>query len=879
MRPSTLWRCGESAIILDARPVAPLQEFALSAPTPDRLEADLADRYTVIRELGHGGMATVYLARDLAHEREVALKVLLPDLASVLGPERFKREIDVASALQHPNILGIFDSGTAGGTLFYTMPYVEGESLRAKLDRERQLSVHDAIRIARDVASALDLAHTKGIVHRDIKPENILIDKSGQVMVADFGIARALDTAGDERLTKTGLTLGTPTYMSPEQATAERHIDGRSDIYALGCVLYEMLAGTAPFTGPNAQAITARHLIDPVPSIITIRRTVPEHVEQSIQVAMSKSPADRFATAAEFGTALGDPSGDSLSRYTASIPVQGNQRTGARTGARPAARRKSRLAVFALIPVLLIGGGLAAWQFGFGSESAGAGAAAVRGYDRVAIMYFDDKSGGDLQFLADGLTEAVIQEMGRVEGIEVLSENAVEPFRGSMAPDTVRRALETGLVLTGSLEPKGDSLIAVTLAMVADDPNVAKREPLTFDVPKGDLLAARRDVTQRAANLLLPIMGQSRSFAESRTETRSGKAWELVQQASYARKGASAQLAAGDRDAAQTRLATADSLLQLAEAADPNWAEPIALRARVTADRARGTDRTTRTRLFEEGLAHADRAIEIDTTNSHAYEIRGILLYQLSNLEPNSTQSQRLFNRAEQDLKAATRIDPRNANAWFVLSLVHAAKSDYFNTAAAASNAYEADKYLERAPLILWQLFATSYSMESHPTAKRYCDEGSKRFPDNPRFVECQLWIMTTPADSADPARARRLISRLEEITPAGEWEYAKREAQIMLAAVTVRAAKNSPAQLDSARKLLLAARGNPAVDPLGILLTREAFVRAMMGDKDSAIALLQRHLYANPSARADFGRDNDWWWRELKSDPRFIDLTRSGGS
>ena len=843
----------------------------MSVSHPDRLQQDLADRYTIVRELGKGGMATVYLARDLAHERDIAIKVLLPDLASVLGPERFKREIDVASALQHPNILGIFDSGEAAGTLYFTMPFVEGESLRAKLDRERQLGVHEAVRIAADVASALDLAHKQGIVHRDVKPENILLDQSGKVMVADFGIARAINTAGDERLTKTGLTLGTPTYMSPEQATAERDIDGRSDIYALGCVLYEMLAGTPPFTGPNAQSVTARHLIDDVPSIVTVRRTVPLHVEQTIQVAMAKAPADRFATAAEFGTSLGDTSGNSLSRYTASIPVTGDRRGLRRS--RPQSRKK--MAMWAGIPGLLLAGGVVAWQMGLVGTAEGGAAAAVRGLDRVAVMYFDDESGGELQFLADGLTESVIQELSRIEGVDIVSANGVLPFRGSTAPDTVARELGAGLVLTGDIASKGDSLL-VTLRLVNADPNASKSDSVRIAVPSGDLLAARNRVKERATLLILPRLGENMKFAESRSETRSANAWALVQRAAYERKSAVARYNAGDREASLARLQVADSLLQQAEAADPGWAEPVAQRARIAADRARRTDRETMTSRWEEGVALADRALAIDTAHSGAFEIRGTLRYQLSNFESDPAAADRLFTGAEQDLTAATTFDPRNAYAWFVLSLVHAAQSDYIASALAAQRAYDADKYLERAPQILWQLFATSYSMEQHATAKKYCDEGTKRFPANPQFVECQLWTMTTRADSADPARARQLIVELEKLKPAADWEYARRESQMLLAAVMVRAAARQPALLDSARALLLAARGDPTVDPARTLLTREAFVRTLMGDKDTAIELLQRYLLENPSAREEFGRENDWWWRGLQDDPRFLRLTGS---
>src|SRR4051812_6713858 len=267
------------------------------------LAAALADRYRVERELGRGGMATVYLAHDLRHDRPVALKVLRPELAASLGPERFLQEIRIAARLRHPHILPVHDSGETASRLWYTMPYVEGESLRQLLARERQVPVDRAVRIATQVLGALDYAHAHGVIHRDIKPENILLD-SGQAVVADFGVARAISAAGEARLTETGLALGTPAYMSPEQATASRDLDGRSDLYALGCVLYEMLAGQPPFVGATAQQLLARHAIDPVPPLRTVRDTVPAGVEQSVTRALAKVPADRFATAAEFAQAL-----------------------------------------------------------------------------------------------------------------------------------------------------------------------------------------------------------------------------------------------------------------------------------------------------------------------------------------------------------------------------------------------------------------------------------------------------------------------------------------------------------------------------------------------------------------------------------------------
>ncbi|HOX21034.1 MAG TPA: protein kinase [Gemmatimonadales bacterium] len=288
-----------------------------------RLSAALADKYRIERELGAGGMATVYLAQDLKHDRKVALKVLRPELAAVIGAERFLSEIKTTANLQHPHILPLFDSGEADSFLFYVMPYVEGETVRDRISREKQLPVTDAVRITSEVAAALDYAHRHGVIHRDIKPENILLH-DGSALVADFGIALAASKAGGTRMTETGMSLGTPHYMSPEQAMGDREISARSDVYALGCVAYEMLVGEPPFTGPTAQAIIARVMTEEPRTLTLQRKTIPPGVEAAVFTALEKLPADRFATAAEFAAALANPS--TTTARTSMQPVAVHQR-------------------------------------------------------------------------------------------------------------------------------------------------------------------------------------------------------------------------------------------------------------------------------------------------------------------------------------------------------------------------------------------------------------------------------------------------------------------------------------------------------------------------------------------------------------------------
>ncbi len=315
-----------------------------------RLSAALAERYRVDRELGAGGMATVYLAHDLKHDRDVAIKVLHPDLGAALGGERFLSEIRTTARLQHPHILPLLDSGEADGLLYYVMPLVTGETLRTRLERERQLPIADAVRIAREVASALDYAHRQNVIHRDIKPENILLH-DGSALVADFGIALAVQTAGGQRMTQTGLSLGTPSYMSPEQAMGERTIDARSDIYALGAVTYEMLAGDAPFTGSSVQAIVAKVLSEKPTSLRTLRDTVPMQVEHAVFTALAKLPADRFESAKTFADALINTG------FQPPLGVTGHSASSGRT-----AGRNGWKAVASLLALTSVGAaGFAAW--------------------------------------------------------------------------------------------------------------------------------------------------------------------------------------------------------------------------------------------------------------------------------------------------------------------------------------------------------------------------------------------------------------------------------------------------------------------------------------------------------------------------------------
>ncbi|MGD8727714.1 MAG: protein kinase, partial [Gemmatimonadales bacterium] len=360
----------------------------------DRLRAALADRYTVERELGRGGMATVYLARDLKHGRPVAVKVLLPELTAALGGERFLQEIRVTASLQHPHILALYDSGEADGLLYYVMPFVDGESLRDRLRSERQLPVEEALRVTQQVASALGFAHRHDVIHRDIKPENILLHE-GVAMVADFGIALAVKAAGGERLTETGLSIGTPEYMSPEQVAGDRAIDARSDVYASACVLYEMLAGQPPFTAATGQAVLARHVTDPVPAITTVRPGLSRAIAAAITKALAKAPADRFESAEAFAEALflKEPEADQDIKSIVVLPFEN------------------------LSP------------------------------------------DPDNAFFADGLTEEVIADLSKIRALTVISRTSAMMYKGAnKSAPAIAEELNVRYVLEGSVRRAGPNL-------------------------------------------------------------------------------------------------------------------------------------------------------------------------------------------------------------------------------------------------------------------------------------------------------------------------------------------------------------------------------------------------------------------------------------
>jgi serine/threonine-protein kinase len=456
---------------------------------PSRLLASIGDRYRVERELGRGGMATVYLARDLRHDRPVALKVIHPELGAVLG-ERFHREIRLAASLGHPHILTVHDSGEADGLLWYTMPVVDGESLRQRLKREGPLPLEEAVRIGRSVAEALDFAHSRGVVHRDIKPENILLF-GNEPMVADFGIALAIDAADQERLTLTGLSLGTPAYMSPEQALGDTRVDRRSDIYSLGCVVYEMLAGEPPYTGPTPQAIVAKRLTGPPPPLRVVR-DVPEALEQAIHTALARNPADRFATGQDFAQALvqaAAPRGTTAPRLDA-------------TAARGRSRRWPALAALLAVAVGAPLGWMALQRF--------RGTAALSA-SQLAVLPFAVPAAGPFGYLAEGMVDLLSRNLNgvgmqaTVDPGRVMSAIGGGEKRGVQNAERgheIARRLGAGRYILGSVHAAGGHL-RIQAQLYQEGAGAGRVEPIAQASAEGDSTALFQLVDQLSAQLLV----------------------------------------------------------------------------------------------------------------------------------------------------------------------------------------------------------------------------------------------------------------------------------------------------------------------------------------------------------------------------------------
>ena len=607
----------------------------------DCLKGALAERYAIEREIGRGGMATVYLAEDLKHRRKVAVKVLDPELARALGAERFLREVEITAQLNHPHVLPLYDSGmTVEGVqgrseavgddqgdvtapdrpqrpstalLYYVMPYVEGETLRERMTREGQLPLDDALEIAREVAAALSYAHSQGVIHRDIKPENVLLS-AGEAVVADFGIAKAITEAGGGALTETGISIGTPVYMSPEQASGGEKLDGRSDVYSLACVLYEMLAGEPPYTGPTAQVIVAKKLSEAVPRVSVVRELVPVSVEAVLQRALAKAPADRFPTAQAFAEAL------STGAVMPRAPLR---------GWRKAAALAATLAVLAL---------------------AAKGLSSIlteTGIDKLAVLPLTDLTGDPGQaYLADGVHEALIAELGQL-GLSVTARATMAQFRGTDKPiSQIARELGADAVIEGSLYRQGDSLQIATRLY---DKEERELWTASYDGALSDVVSLYRRFARAIANEIGVHLNPTNEARLSETRTVSPEVYEAYLRGMHV------------LNRSPTEEGLDSAIVYFEQAVDQNPADPLAYAGLALAYTTIGHGVNPPDDVWPRARAAAGRAIRLDSTLAEGWAALATI----------KTYTDSDWEGAEQAFRRANELNPSLAMnhyhyAWYL---------------------------------------------------------------------------------------------------------------------------------------------------------------------------------------------------------------------
>ena len=672
--------------------------------TLERLAAALADRYRLDRELGQGGMATVYLAHDLKHDRQVAVKVLKPELAAVLGAERFLAEIKVTANLQHPNLLPLFDSGQADGFLYYVMPYVEGQTLRARLERERQLPVDETVRLVTLIASALEYAHARGVIHRDLKPENILL-QSGQPVVADFGIALAVAQAGGARVTETGLSLGTPHYMSPEQAAGARDLDARSDQYALAAVTYEMLSGEPPHSGPTAQAIIARLMTEQVRSLRLTRPGVPVAVDLAVARGLAKTPADRFDTVAAFAAALGQPDPG---------PVRSGRRT----------------SPWLLLPAAALA--IALVVYGLTRMRSGRGAAGDGPSDNlrvVAVLPFRNISHDTAQqYFSAGMTEEIATQLSRVAALRVLSRAATAQY--DSAGDKLQRMsreLGVGSVVDGSVRLAGDRVrIAVELTNVRTGQSLWAEQ---YDRQLSDLFAVQDDVAHKVTAALQATLTAAEAKRVAHAPTSNMAAYQL-----YLRAVDLSPTRRGD-NLARARL------LERAIGMDSTFAAAFAQLARNHMFRSVAGERT----YTDSGFVAARKAIALDPELADGWFALGDLQSVVLKLSD-----------ARRSYLKALELNPSHGGAMADLANVYVALGRFDEALDWGLRDQQVDPNGVHVP---YHISLALMPLDDDSATAAFLRSAERRMPAEPRVQGMLAWLeLRRGSDRAALERARRLV-------------------------------------------------------------------------------------------------------------------------
>jgi len=798
----------------------------------DKLRAALAGHYEIDREVGRGGMASVFLAHDVKHGRRVAIKVLHPELAAAVGPARFLREIETAAKLTHPHILSLHDSGERGGVLYYVMPFVEGESLRDRLTRERQLPLDDAVRIASDVADALGYAHEHGVVHRDIKPENILL--SGRhAIVADFGIARAVQRASGDTLTATGVTLGTPQYMSPEQASAEHDVDGRSDIYALGCVLYEMLSGEPPFGGPTLQSVVAKHMTAEVPSLRTLRPTAPARLERVVTRMLAKSPADRYQDAASM---LREFEGTKETAFDAAAERAPEHAILAGVTDASNASEPRRLRVPLWIPLVALVAAVGAFAIWHATNRADTRAppqplgASLRS---LAVLPFDDVGGTvESSYFADGITEEIIDAIGRVPGLRVISRTSAFAFKEKRGL-TIRQiadSLKVGAILEGSVRRDGNRLrVIARLIDVAADSQLIARD---FNRELLDVFAVQNEIARDIAGTLRGHLTSVDSALAHASTTRDVQAYDLYLQG---------RALWNQRTPATLR--TAVDLFEQAIARDSGFiaayvglSDAVILTGLIGDVEPREAGRRA--------LTSADHALELDSLNGGAHAAKGHVLFEVY----------REKRRGEAHLRRALALDSSYNAARLYLGILRHDAGDFQDGIALLRDALDRDPLSPPLQAHLGRIFMSAGMMDSATAHLRIATEL------NPRWSLPHAWL------------GHALLTKRMTSEALNELRRAASLGSAVDSAILAHGLAVSGNRVE-ARAILTSLEQRPRM--LNNLHAAMALAYAGLDERDQAFRWLDRHI--------DPGIGNITYLRlpgmsPLRTDPRFAEVRRKLG-
>ncbi len=834
--------------------------------------------YAIDGVLGSGGMAVVYRARDLRRPREVAIKVLRSDVAKLIGAERFLREIAVTSAFTHPHILPLLDSGETVDRLgrscpYYVMPLIAGDSLEDRLLQERRLPIRDAVRLTREILEAIRYAHEHHVIHRDIKPANILLS-DGHAVVADFGVARpkpgsVREQQGGKSITEFGFIVGTPEYMSPEQALGDERVDERCDLYAVGCVLYEMIVGTPPFEGPTAQMIVSRKISGAFAPITAKRTGVPLELDEILTKALRAEPSDRYASAAEF---LEDLSRLDVRTSASQLAAQGRVRPGARM-------RWIAAASVATLAVL----GTYALNKPEVRTPLRADAPLTVDKARVAVLPLGVTTGDtSLNVVAGALTSDLIDELARYPALTVISKNGVLPFHGVAArSDSVARILDVGSIVTGDMRGFGDS-VAVTVRLI-DGASSAQLASMKATGAWRDVLTLRSSIIDSVASFLRMRIGSEVTAVSARSASN-GRAWETLARAKLLAEGDLSRSGSLLPAARAARFATADSLINRAAELDPAWVGPrlqriavLLLRANIeelvgptpgpgdARARVAAPDVDSLRRL---AVRLADAVLEEAPGNADALLLRGRARLSLWRTAKH-TAPDSLRASAETDLRAVTVRRRDMAEAWNELSMLHNLSGAYAESRTAAAAALTADAFLKNEGAVLSRLFFSTLAIGRVDEARSWCSRGRAKYPTDPRFWGCELTILGwTGSTPADVERAWAALAESEGRDRGNVLASGWGTRRLLVAAVAARAGLNDSALAIVHRvRTALPVGGSSALVDYG-----DAHVQALVGRSEQALELLERYLQEYPAVRGQVRHSP--WFASLRTHPRFVSIT-----